>query len=252
MIFINRTSKICLIDLSYFIFYRYFALKKWMSFSGKELDEDEFIEKFKKLFVQNLKKICKTLKIEPKNTILVGDCFRKNIWRNKHYPEYKQNRENKINKNIFMTVYETIIPELKDFQYIHLDELEADDICYIMTKYLENEIVIITNDNDYLQMINEKTIIVNLPLFKSICGRCNNNAKEGLLTKVLVGDRSDNIKGIVSKQIACSLISNESELPSYMKENNLEESFNLNMLLIDMSNIPEELVKNVKNCISFI
>jgi 5'-3' exonuclease len=245
MITINKLDKLCLIDLSYYVFYRYFALRKWMSYSEKELSESELLEKFEKLFISNLKKTCKQLNVKPKNTILVGDCLRSDIWRNSHYPNYKQLRESTIHPKMFPIVYDRILPALKDFQFISMKSLEADDICFILSKHLENDMVILTNDNDYLQMIRNNLDIVNLPSYKSICARCNYSAKEGLLNKVLTGDPSDNISGLVSKAVAKTLIQDDEKLQTYLKFHNLEGKYNLNKLLIDMNNIPEDLKNNV-------
>ena len=251
MIKIHKTDKLCFIDLSYYIFYRFFALKKWMSFSETTLNEEEILEKFEKLFISNLKKTCKMLKVKPCNTILVGDCIRAEIWRNCHYPDYKKLRESVIDPKIFPRVYDTIIPNLKEFQFLTIPELEADDICFVLSKHLDNEIVILTNDNDYLQMMSDKVNIVNLPAYKSICERCNNSAKEGLMNKVLIGDPSDNISGIVSKRIAKSLLKDETLLLNYLKEHNLENKYNLNMMLIDMNNIPSNLKQKVIDKLTF-
>ena len=56
-----------IIDGSYYCFYRYHALKQWWGFARKE-DElqqhhEEFLEKFRDVFVSKLKELPKTLKI---------------------------------------------------------------------------------------------------------------------------------------------------------------------------------------------
>ena len=253
MIKIHNNEHICILDLSYFIFYRYFALQKWMKMSETTLTHEELLQKFSKVFQDHLGNISKKLKISRKNIIMVGDCKRCDIWRNNIYSDYKQ-RESTIPSDIFPYVYEHIIPTLKDIQFICVDTMEADDIAFILTKHLKNDITIITNDNDYLQMLNEKTRIVNLPSFKDISSRCNDNGRIGLLTKVLCGDPSDTIDGVVSKKVAKELIEkdvhNDRFIEEYMIEHGLKEKYDLNMTLIDMSNIPDHLEKEVLEKVS--
>jgi 5'-3' exonuclease len=248
---INTTDTILLIDLSYFIFYRYFALQKWIKLSENTLNNDEFLEKYERLFVDHLKKIIKKCKVTPQNTILVGDCKRKEIWRNEVFTEYKSNRESTINQNIFPHIINNVIPKLDKIQSYFSDNLEADDIICIITKHINNNIIILTNDNDYLQLIKDNVNIINLPALKSIHSRCNNNPKAGLLTKIIAGDPSDNIPGLVSKKVAKQLIDecNEDTIREYMIAHNLLERFEMNTRLIDMNYIPlhlkEQVIQNI-------
>ena len=80
------------------------------------------------------------------------------------------------------------------------DHLEADDITYIIQKQIKNEfnnpiIIIITNDNDYLQMYDKNTIIINMQ-FKDLSLRIMNDPKVELEFKIIYGDKSDNIPKI--------------------------------------------------------
>ena len=61
-------NPILFIDMSYYIFHRFYALKSWYKRSQEtELDIENvinnelFIQKFHKLFIENIKKIQKTL-----------------------------------------------------------------------------------------------------------------------------------------------------------------------------------------------
>ena len=73
---ISTKENIVFVDLSYFIFYRYYALIQWWKLAKPEenldnpsLNED-FINKFKKTFIEKFNEIPKKLKI--KNFILIG------------------------------------------------------------------------------------------------------------------------------------------------------------------------------------
>ena len=87
-----------LIDMSYFIFYRYYALMGWWKLAkpedplGNPIENTEFVEKFKKTFVDKLKEIPKKLKIKNYTIIAAADCPRLNIWRHTQFDKYKENR----------------------------------------------------------------------------------------------------------------------------------------------------------------
>ena len=79
------------VDGSYYNFYRYFALTNWWrnAFPDEPLEDPyqnkTFVDKFKKVFVENLQQMPKKLKIGKtvKPILVVGkDCKRTDIWRN--------------------------------------------------------------------------------------------------------------------------------------------------------------------------
>lgn len=253
MISINEKGDVLLIDFSYFFIYRYYALHSWFKMSETEYDEELFLTKYKRLFIINLDKIIKRFKIKKENVILAGDCSRCNIWRMCIYPGYKENREkmyekSPINPKIFPIIYDDIVPslKLKGIQYISLDKMEADDIIYGITRKLNNNITILTNDNDYLQMVCDQINIVNLPSFKSINKRGLGCPYKDLMCKILCGDSSDNIHGIIGKKQALKLIENDIlHIEEYILEKGLMDKYNMNKQLIDMSNIPQELLDTI-------
>ena len=73
-----------LLDTSYVIFYRYFALMQWWKIAKKDEDlgdpsqNPEFIEKFDKLFTECISTIKKKLKINKENVCVIAarDCPR--------------------------------------------------------------------------------------------------------------------------------------------------------------------------------
>ena len=90
-----------LIDGSYFMFYRYYAIVQWYKLSKREppLDQENpinnttFMDKFVSTFQTKMEEIPKRLGLE-NNVIIVGkDCHRKDIWRMDIFKDYKANRE---------------------------------------------------------------------------------------------------------------------------------------------------------------
>ena len=253
------------VDGSYYNFYRYFALLQWWKNVNPEepledpYQNEEFVEKFKKIHVEHLQQISKKLKIHKSiNPILIvgKDCKRENIWRMTHFPKYKGTRSNGPNDGFmggpfFKMVYEEDL-FLKGGAKAILkhSQLEADDcialsVKHLIKKYPECQIYIITSDHDYLQLKSDNVYLYDLkykPL-KSLTG----NAKHDLEIKIIMGDNSDNIPSVFPKcgpKTAQKCIDD----PNFFKKkmvNNEEyyENYKRNKLIIDFDNIPEELQK---------
>lgn len=213
------------VDGSYFIFYRYHALKVWWKNAKKEHLEDpyeneEFLEKFKTTFKSKLEEIPKKLKVNDyKNNnykFYIGkDCPRQEIWRMELYPEYKSNRvgeegsstekEGKIIKKFFKLVYENNMFDCIDGLMLSIPKLEADDCLslYSQKVYKDNKndnIYIITSDVDYLQLLNDRIHIYDLK-YKEVKNsrNCFNDKYKNLFFKIVMGDKSDNIPPIFKR-----------------------------------------------------
>jgi 5'-3' exonuclease len=271
---------ILLIDLSYYVFYRYFATFNWYKRQTTEnvdvdniKDNVEFMEKYAKMFEKTLLELIKKYKItSATNVVFVKDCSRDHIWRHQYYNAYKATREEKsalFNKDVFTYTYHTLIPQLQEkigFQIIGHYCLEADDVIAIITKhmfdtYLNNiHITIITNDNDYIQLMNidrlsdinqNNVLMIKNLQDKSICDRVNCSSQIYINVKKILGDKSDNIPSITRKcgeKTAFKLASNQDMLNNLLeKDGDAKKQYELNDLLIDFKNIPEEYCCDIKN-----
>jgi hypothetical protein len=299
---LNPELPVILIDTSYWLYYRFFSLRNWYARAYPDnyinktttdttdttdtttnnfnknfniehnwLEDEIFMTKYKKLFVENIKKICKKFKTKMENVVFCIDCPHNTIWRHtiintenekqkienekqkienekqkieneKQKIENENNNDNdnikekliepimpieliepykgtrleshKKNKfnsfNIFSYMKTKFIPTLKDnnnnnVKIINCPKCEADDIIgqltlYIHNLYIEkqwqlNTIYILANDNDYLQVCNNNIKLIN-GIGKIISGEqgVNKMGDKYLLSKILCGDRSDNIK----------------------------------------------------------
>jgi 5'-3' exonuclease len=126
-----------------------------------------------------------------------------------------------------------------------LEELKNKDV----------NVVIITNDNDFLQLVDSQVLVYNMQ-FKELMKRGYNNPKIDLLFKAIYGDKSDNITKIgagITKEKAL-MISNmtEGEREKYIKESGYEDKFQLNMKLISFDNIPKEYSELFSNNVKII
>ncbi len=274
-------SPTILIDGSYFIFYRFYALVTWWKNAKPEQDikepaeNEEFCKKFIELFPKKLKEIKKRLKMPNAEIIVAKDCSRKKIWRNYYFQllnledkdliekclsqeynefkkfmdsnnktksEYKSGRNIKYDCSKFFELsykHELFLKEAN--KIIEYNELEADDcIALYRNLYPNKNIIIIANDHDYLQLLDDSCKLFNLK-FKEIT---TEDKKISLELKCILGDKSDNIKGLFKrcgKKTALKLIEDQELFKKRCKNENKEVNYLLNKRLIDFNQIPTSL-----------
>jgi len=254
-----------LIDGSYFIFFRYYALLNWFKMAKKgdlqePINNPTFVDKFKTTFVSKIQEIPKKLKIK-NPIILVGkDCPRKSIWRIKYLPSYKANRvydDTFLGGPFFRCAYEDELFIQGGAKVVfECPSLEADDCVAILAKnivekYPKANITIITSDMDYLQLACSNIQPIDLKYRKLTERKSSfNDAKKDLFVKILTGDKSDNIKGVFKKcgvKTACKYYDNKELFEEKLKSvEGAMERYLLNKKIIDFNEIPEELIKQFK------
>tara|TARA_B110001450_G_scaffold256350_2_gene286446 strand:- start:144 stop:959 length:816 start_codon:yes stop_codon:yes gene_type:complete len=255
-----------LIDTSYLIFYRYYAIIQWWKHAKKDeevpynpYENTEFVDKFTKTFLASVSTIKKKLKIHKEECCVIAgsDCPRRDIWRNNFYGKYKEQR---YKDDVFMGglffkhVYSNNFLEQTGVKHIlKFPKLEGDDVIaitknFIRAKYPDSKIYIITNDHDYLQLLDENCKIFNLQ-FKNLSEnkKAFTDPYKNLFYKIVLGDKSDNIEPVFKK---CGLKTVEKyyEDPELFQQaiekESVQEKFDLNKKLISFSEIPEELVQS--------
>lgn len=153
--------------------------------------------------------------------------------------EYKQGRDENYNKK----VYEHI-DDINRFllslgvKIMYPGYLEADDIMHwCTTQHLDDDFVIISVDKDLLQLVSSNTKVYN-PIKKQEYNIVNFEALIGIpvekfvLQKAIIGDVSDNIKGLekIGTKRAQKYISGESQFTSEQ-----QEIVEKNLKLVDLS-----------------
>ena len=254
-----------LVDTSYWIFYRYFAIIQWWGHSNPETpltnpyENEEFVEKFLKTFSESLSGFKKKQKIHKKKTtiIAVRDCSRKDIWRNTLYPDYKATRtkdDGFLGGPFFKNIYQDsnkLLYEAGASFVLQFPNLEADDIIaitksYIRKKYNDAKIFIIANDHDYLQLLDSNTEIVNFQnKFLKEATKVFSEPQKNLFYKIVLGDKSDNIMPIFKKcgPKTCEKYYENNELfLEALKNEHAYEKYELNKKLVSFTEIPLELV----------
>ena len=263
----NPNSTFIFIDGSYFNFYRYYSLMNWWrnAYPEEPLEDpfqnEKFVEKFRKTFIENVQQISKKLgiskEIEP--ILIVGkDCKREHIWRTELFPQYKANRANGKEDGFMggpffkMAYEEELFIKGGAKAILKHGKLEADDciaisVKLLTAKYPDCNIYIITSDKDYLQLNSHNVHLFNLA-FKNIAENKSStgNPKSDLEIKIIMGDTSDNIPSVFPK---CGPKTAQKCLddPEFFKKkmaNNLDyyKQYELNKKLVDFDSIPQELV----------
>lgn len=262
-----------LVDTSYWIFYRYFAILQWWKHAKPDDDlnnnpynNKEFVEKFIKTFVESLQGFKKKQKLHkqrskpatPCTIIAARDCPRSEIWRNELYTNYKETRDKDDSFNggpFFKHVYynnNELLFQAGVNHVLRFPNLEGDDIIaitkkQIRQKYPEALIIILANDHDYLQLLDDYSEIINFQ---------NKNLREAkkvftepeknLFYKIVLGDKSDNIFPIFKKcgPKTCEKYYENKDLflEALAKEEGAQEKYELNKKLVSFHEIPENLV----------
>ena len=271
---ITMNSTYIFIDGSYYNFYRYYSLINWWKNAHSDdpltnpIENETFVEKFRKTFVDNIREIPKKLKIDKNITpiLIVGkDCKREHIWRQElcknndlFQGEYKGGRKNNSEDGfmggpLFKLAYDEDLFTLGGAKTIlKHPSLEADDCIAISTKiilekYPESHIYIITSDKDYLQLASDRVELFDLG-FKKLTEQksCFKNPELDLFCKIVMGDPSDNIKSVLKKcgpKTAMKCFYDRKYFEERLEKENAYELYNLNKKLVDFNEIPQHLVE---------
>ena len=261
-----------IIDGSYFIFYRYHALRIWWGLAKHEdetndyCENERFIEKFRETFVAKIQEMTEKLNIDNNAIIFVGkDCPKKEIWRNEYIDNYKatRNSSDKNVKKLFEIAYgENLFIKAGAKLILSYPKLEADDCVAITAKHIVNtredsNVWIITSDMDYLQLASERIKLYDLK-YKDLTNSKNsfNNAQKDLFCKIVTGDKSDNIPSVLPKcgmKTASKFYDNQELFEDRLNiTDGARERYERNKLIIDFDKIPEELINNFKESDEFL
>lgn len=247
-----------------------FSQIAWASFHTQVKNDHQlrgFAEKkaFWKYIMFNMILKSKNL-FKPNQTIMCADS---RSWRKEVFEFYKANRVSSGEKTdpVLQDFFETIdefIQELRmsfPFLVIHEYGAEADDIIAILTQRLQpNEVIIISGDKDFQQLLKYKNTKLYSPIKKEEI-KCPDPILQ-LQHLIMLGDKSDGIPNIMSdddtyvnekkktvrfgpKKVEKIL---ESGLDKWFAENpNASVNYDRNKKLIDLNitNIPREVVDKV-------
>jgi len=260
---VNTKKTFIFIDGSYFCFYRYHSLLTWWKNAYPEIviedpfQNEAFVAKFRKTFVEHVQKLQKNLGIHKSvtPTIIVGkDCKRENIWRNELFPKYKGTRANGAEDGFmggpfFKMVYQdNLFIEGGAKTILYHNKLEADDcvalsVKRVLDKYADCNVYIITSDKDYLQLAEPRVHIYNLA-FKKITDQKSStgSAECDLFCKIVMGDISDNIPSVFPKcgpKTALKYYQDQASFKTRLESSDaFLKQYNTNKKIVDFNEIP--------------
>jgi 5'-3' exonuclease len=217
-----NNSALLIVDVSYYTYARFFATRIWFlnSHNRDEIDMNqdwtkntEFMEVFKRLFFKNINNILSANNISKSNVLFAVDSVFTNNWRLALNKDYKLTRKDSHVRNqfnswdIFRIVKEELLPSTySSNKILEVDGLEGDDIIALLVRELKKidptsttnrsmKYYILANDKDYIQICNDRTILIDATgrnISDKVLTDCTN--LEYLIKKILMGDKSDNIK----------------------------------------------------------
>lgn len=163
--------------------------------------------------------------------------------------EYKATRDPEKNREVY-ELYQHIRKMCKyaGFINMHPGVLECDDVIAHLSKKLPGHNVIVSVDQDMLQLVNANNDVYD-PLKKRIVTACNFeqylpvSVDKFVQYKALMGDKSDNIPGIpkVGPKRAVAIIKNNCTGLSKEHQEILERNIKLMSLQYSLDNYPGEV-----------
>lgn len=259
----SETRATIVVDTSYVVFAKWYSALSWYRASINRnpdvygvVDSPVFQSKFLSMFDSGIQRVKAKFNIEHADVVFAKDCSRYSVWRRAHFSDYKEGRSQNgnFNSDIFKFVYSVAIPNYLRYNkggVIGVDRAEADDVIGVICSHIanikpEHDIVIISNDNDCIQLVGPATRVVNLLMQDVGCRRGHLTPREYLMSRILSGDRSDNISSVVSRcgpKTAARLVTEHDE--EALREMYDPDFFDRNNLLMNLNNIPADIQKQI-------
>ena len=163
-------------------------------------------------FIKMMMSLCKT---HDPSAILIAWDYGRPKFRNELCPTYKSNRHRDEDPTfpIFLAQVEELISILPHFGVVNVRRkgIEADDFMYHASRTIKGKCVIVSNDDDMLQAVTDRTYVDNGTIvtdmnYEEVTGY--RTSQEFLCAKTLVGDGSDNLHGVdgIGKKTAHRLL----------------------------------------------
>ena len=191
-------------------------------------------------------------------------------WRSLYFSRYKESRKKQRDKQsdidwsqLFNTLndYSIELRENLPFKIIQIQRSEADDIIAILCKeIIKGKKYIISNDEDFLQLCSENIKLYN-PRKKEYV-ECK-DTERFIIEKSLLGQKKDDIFNVITPSDWGQTKETEGKRkPGYgpaalkktmiygwekwLKDEDLEENFKRNRILMDFNYIPNAIKNNIR------
>ena len=185
-------------------------------------------------------------------------------WRKLYWPRYKESRKGKRDKsemdwNIFHKELDQFIEDIEyglPFKIIKVDNAEGDDVVAVLARETGTDTVVVSNDEDYLQLCCDHIKIYNPT--KMMYTDCE-DTERFLQMKSLMGQPKDDIFNIITPidhpvgvrkpgfgEVSAKKVLAEG-LDQWLVKKKLVERYNLNRNLIDFDRIPKTIQTRILN-----
>ena len=197
---------------------------------------------------------------------LVIACDHKRYWRKDIFPYYKANRkkareDSGYNWNAIFDAINTIKAELKEFfpyRVVEVNGAEADDIIATLCKHVDQPIMIVSGDHDFIQLQKNPSVKQWSPITKKNIVS-DSTPEQFLFEHIIKGDKGDGVPNVLTSDDA--IITNVRQKPIQSKKMEMwykdrstlptdvvfTKNFDRNQKLIDLSMIPKDIEQSIIN-----
>lgn len=180
-------------------------------------------------------------KMKPTSICIALDCPRQEVWRRKVLPTYKdRDNNNEYMKDLSKVSGELNVVAKEFFKYMNIrqfyrKEMEADDMIYaIVSEVHPHNTMVITSDSDMVQVpYSYHSSTVYDPVKNEVMVMPEVSPTR---LKVLVGDKTDKIKGYdgIGPKKGAILAKDYKALEEFLDKNG-RAIYNRNLILVDLS-----------------
>jgi 5'-3' exonuclease len=256
-------ATILLVDTSYVVFAKYYSALSWYKSSiNKNPDVSSvfgsavFQKKFADMFGASVDGVIDKMCEPSALVVFARDCSRSSVWRRAHYEGYKENRamNSTFNCEAFGHAYGQVIPQWLSRRggggVLGAAGAEGDDVIGVIHAHVRDGgrgdvVAILTNDNDYIQLADDRTRLVNLLHQDVACRRGGLTPEQYLRFRILSGDRADNIPSVAARcgpKTACKLVAEHDEEALRIMYGDV---YHRNDLLMNMRNVPGDIREDI-------
>lgn len=186
---------------------------------------------------KDVEKITFVLEGVPQHRNAISDSYKANREVNESDPRYNELVEFHQQKKIIIEILKCYFP----INVVKHNDFECDDVIYNLIKFNQNEdIVVVSNDTDFIQLLNEFT---NVKIYNPMKKEYVVKTEYDYVTwKCLRGDLADNIPGFkgIGDKTATKLVSNKELLQEFLNKDSNQVLFDHNYSLIKFYTFSQE------------
>lgn len=237
-----------IINIAYAVFVQTMKNKNGLDYVIKEED----LGMFWHLYVHKIKDYLCTYK----NIIFCGEGHNSTAWRKSKYPLYKENRKERAENPDYAFIgkcYKDVERFLHLFhcKTMRVENCEADDVIYKLSEYFTSkgeEVNIVSSDKDLTQICGDFDGVTVFNPLSNVNKKCvaitnaDNYNKNIIFEKAIVGDPSDNIKGLprCGGKTFEKMMSDKTEWGKQMAKGDNQKLFETLLDIVDLSRYPKE------------